>query len=337
MPKVSKPLVGICFTLVTNMACADHPTVILGGDSYGPINTIVANTMPRGIVGFGVRTEVINNDSFSEWQLENLATQGIEGAHSADKVVSTSFSIAYGINDDLTIGARIPYIRRSTIREGELEGGIPEVHVHGNSSGIGDALLFGQRRLTGNDNTDVSILFGIKTPTGETDVKDNNGVRFETEFQPGSGSWDFLVGVAVSKNVRRFGYHANVLYNATTEGSQSTEIGDVFSFNAAMSYRLSEGRHPDNGHEHHHQSELKGLKWDLIMELNGETRGKNKIFGISETNSGGTTVYLSPGVKVSAGNGIGGFISLGIPVLQNLNGTQTDVDNRIVAGISFAH
>jgi len=31
----------------------------------------------------------------------------------------------------------------------------------------------------------------------------------------------------------------------------------------------------------------------------------------------------------------GGFISIGIPIIENTKGIQTDVDNRIVAGLSF--
>ena len=73
----------------------------------------------------------------------------------------------------------------------------------------------------------------------------------------------------------------------------------------------------------------------MSVELNGETRQKNKISGASEGNSGGTIVYLSPGIRVSSKN-LSGFVSYGVPVLENYNGKQTDVDSRIVAGASLA-
>ena len=37
---------------------------------------------------------------------------------------------------------------------------------------------------------------------------------------------------------------------------------------------------------------------DLVLELNGEWHDKQRIAGIPDPNSGGTTVYLSPGVRV---------------------------------------
>ena len=243
-------------------------------------------------------------------------------------------SLSYGATENLSISARLPYIKRENIREGELEGGVPEAHTHGDSSGEGDLILLSQYRVLERTSTVVSILFGIKAPTGETHEEDDDGVRFETEFQPGTGSWDFLLGASVSKSSGNFGYHANILYNKTTEGSQSTEIGDAISYNAASTYRIYDS-HATHEHDHHAGSEYSGLKLDLSVELNGETRRKNKISGVSEDNSGGTIVYVSPGVRVSSGK-FSGFISYGIQVVENQNGVQTDVDSRIVAGISLA-
>ncbi|MBL4739452.1 MAG: hypothetical protein JKY12_00565 [Sneathiella sp.] len=106
----------------------------------------------------------------------------------------------------------------------------------------------------------------------------------------------------------------------------------------AVTYRLSShdhSTHEQSKNGHYHNNKTNGIKWDLLLEVNGETRRKNRVIGHLEENSGGTTAYLSPGVKFSA-KGFGGFISVAIPIIENLKGKQTDVDSRIVAGISFA-
>ncbi len=92
----------------------------------------------------------------------------------------------------------------------------------------------GNYRFFSANNVDASILFGVKAPTGNTHEKDNDGIRFESEFQPGTGSWDYIIGTAISLTSGPVGYHANILYNKTTEGSQHTEIGDALSYNAAF-------------------------------------------------------------------------------------------------------
>ncbi len=327
-------LASIIFAVYAPLTLADHPTVAFGLESAGPINTISGTTAPQGVLAWGLRTEIFNNDAFDTEELEAFGAAGQEGVHSVDEIRSTSLSVAYGMTDDLTVSARLPYIERKNIRESEEhEEGEGEAHTHGNSEGFGDLLLMGNYRFFSANNVDASILFGVKAPTGNTHEKDNDGIRFESEFQPGTGSWDYIIGTAISLTSGPAGYHANILYNKTTEGSQHTEIGDALSYNAAFTYRLSS--HDHASHNHNGSEKSNEVKWDISLEANGETRRENKVLGDKEENSGGTTVYLSPGIKVSAGN-FGGFLSIGIPVIENTKGNQTDVDNRIVAGLSFA-
>lgn len=311
-------------------AFADHPSIGFGQASSGPIATLTASTLKAGKWSAGIKTEIIENDAFSERELVNFAAQGKEGVHSVEQLISTSLSFAYGITDDFTLSAQLPYIERQNIRESELEDGEPEAHVHGDSSGFGDLSLLGQYRLFDSENTDFAIQLGLKAPTGETHDNDQNGERFETEFQPGSGSWDFLAGVAISSTFERIGIHANILLNKTTEGAQQTEIGDALSYNLAMTYRLNADHHHLNPQQTHTD-----ITWDAIVELNGETRRRNEIAGVKDQNSGGTTLFLSPGLRLNAGS-FGGYVSIGIPIIENTYGTQTDISARVIAGFSFA-
>jgi hypothetical protein len=55
-------------------------------------------------------------------------------------------------------------------------------------------------RFYGQDTgLQASLLTGIKTPTGETGERDDQGELFEAEFQPGSGSWNPMLGLALSQ------------------------------------------------------------------------------------------------------------------------------------------
>ena len=59
---------------------------------------------------------------------------------------------------------------------------------------------------------------------------------------------------------------------------------------------------------------------------------KQRIAGIPDPNSGGTTVYLSPGVRVGFDR-FSGFVSVGVPVINQHNGIQSKPDYRILSGI----
>jgi len=97
--------------------------------------------------------------------------------------------MAYGLSEELTVSARLPYIERKDIRESEEESPREgHAHSHGDSSGLGDILLMGHYRLYKANDLELSVRLGVKAPTGETNDKDDQGNRFETEFQLGTGS-----------------------------------------------------------------------------------------------------------------------------------------------------
>jgi hypothetical protein len=57
------------------------------------------------------------------------------------------------------------------------------------------------------------------------------------------------------------------------------------------------------------------------------------IAGVQDINSGGTTVLLSPGIRVSHGS-VSGFVSVGLPVVNQVNGLQSKTEYRVISGLS---
>ena len=71
-----------------------------------------------------------------------------------------------------------------------------------------------------------------------TNRLDAQGLLFEAEFQPGSGSWDFLLGGAFTQRFGAWSFDANVLGIIAGRGTQDTNLGSRLLYNAAVSYRL---------------------------------------------------------------------------------------------------
>lgn len=315
---------------VFNAAVADHPTVVFGSEHGGPLNTISADSLPAGAWAFGARTEVIDFDELSGPELAGLAEAGVEDVHSVGHIVSTWVSVAYGVSDRFDLSLRLPWVWRDNIREGEIEDGEAEAHGHGNTDGLGDLLLLANYQLFAGRGFRAAVQGGVKMPTGATHESDD-GERLETEFQPGTGSWDFLVGGAISKTYGRFGFHANVLFDATSEGAQDTELGDALLYNAAVVFSPGAG-HDHAGHAHH--SMLEEIRWEFTFELNGEQRWRDRESGARERNSGGNVIYASPGIRAALGR-FSAFVSFGLPLVDDTNGFQSDVDYRIVGGVAL--
>ena len=200
----------------------------------------------------------------------------------------------------------------------------------------------------------MALLLGVKLPTGDTSVNTADGERFETEFQPGSGAWDGMFGLALTKRLGSWSFDANVLYVLATQGAQETDLGDRFQYNAAVSYRLAGGLLGPSGrmyagalpepmyhggpkrHRHTHEevTSPQGPALDLVLEINGEWHARQEIAGVKDPNSGGNVVFLSPGLRLSYERW-SGFVFVGVPIINDLNGLQAEPDWRVLTGVAI--
>lgn len=313
-------LAGIvsCWLLIAPTAFAHHPSGGTGLIQAGPITTVPASTMQKGKFSFGLQTEYIRLDAFSDSRMRRYA-EGGNDVHSADSVNHHFLGIAYGLTDNLTLGLKVPYEQINNISEAHADEP-DEIHRHGDSKGLGDITLLGHYRFLKRDNNfEAAATLGLKLPTGKKDDRDIEGETFEAEFLPGTGAWHPIIGLSATQRFGRFAVDASVHYTFGTEGTQDTDLGDVFNYNAALSYR------PVNG----------DVSLDLILELNGEWKEKEEVRGIKDRDSGGNIVYLSPGSRVSFGKKFSAYLSFGIPVIQDFNGIQNDVDYKAIFGLGM--
>lgn len=313
---------------------ADHASIGLGVGSASPIATESGITMPKGSFSTGIRSELIRLDEYSDSKLQELREADAEAdLHSVESLWSISAAAAYAITDDFTVGFRIPFIMRDNIREPEHDhvGPGAEIESLGNIEGIGDTTFYGQYRFFQNEGTHISALFGIKTPTGKTNRSylHEEGIELlDAEFQPGSGSWDGILGLAFTQELGLFSVDASTVYNISSEGTQDTDLGDIFSYNFALSYRLF-------GQQNSSYAAPK-FALDTIIEFNGEWRDKEETRNINDNNSGGHLAYISPGLRLSAGKNVSIGASFGIPVVQDTNGNQVEPDYRIISSLNIA-
>lgn len=343
-------------TFAVAPASAHHAGGVGNALGAGPIITISASTLEEG---HSVAAVTLDYQSLGGLSTETLlsATAAMppgspesNNVHDLRTIQAYAISYAYGVTDDFMVAVRLPYVRRTGIREAEeVAPGALEVEDLGMADGIGDLTLFGQYRFFNQSGTELAVLFGLKTPTGKTNDLTQEGAPFDAEFQPGSGSWDPLLGLALTHHEGKWSFDANVLYTLATEGVQNTDLGDRFQYNFAVSYHLTSlgsveqpmfhgaGLHEegDDAHHHGHDHEATGPSLDLVLELNGEWHAEQVTNGISDPNSGGTTLFISPGLRFSQDTW-SSFVSFGIPIVDDLNGIQSEPDWRMLAGGSLS-
>ena len=194
------------------------------------------------------------------------------------------------------------------------------------TSGIGDLTLFG-RYTVFKDNIPgrtfrIAPFAGVELPTGEDDATDGLG-RLPASVQAGSGTADPFGGLVATYGTLDFEIDAQASYKINTEAN-NFEFGDVARFDASLQYRLW---------PRSLQSGVPGFLYG-IFEGNLILKNKNRNDGAKDPNSGGTTLFLLPGLQYVTKRWIveGGAQ---IPVVQDLNGTALEKDYIVRFGFRF--
>jgi len=255
---------------------------------------------------------------FREQFLDQQASDDPSAANRDVEVLGGISVLGYGVTSDLALFGILPYLDK------ELELTTPGgQRATRRTDGIADAQLFARytvfRRDLPGQNFRIAPFFGTEFPTGDDDDTDRLG-RLPAPLQLGSGSWDPFGGVIATYQTLDYQVDAQIAYQLNTE-DDNFEFGDVFRLDGSLQYRLW-------------PRELgEGVPAFLygVIEANLIHQERNEIAGLDDPNSGGTTLFLSPGLQYVTKSWIlEGIIEL--PVVQDLNGTALEDDFIVRAG-----
>ena len=244
---------------------------------------------------------------------------GLERDRRAQAAVTV---LGYGATGKLALFGVLPYA------DNELTLTSGGQRVTRRAGGFGDFTVFGRYTLVQRDwpgrNFRVAPFAGVKAPTGDDDERDALGL-LPPSVQVGSGSWDPLVGVVATYQTLDYQVDAQIGYQANNEAN-GFEAGDVARLDGSLQYRLWP-RALSGG--------LPGFLYGVI-EANLIHQGKDRIGGSTDPNSGGTRLFLTPGIQYVTKRWIAeGAVQ--IPVSQDLNGKtlENDYIGRISVRFNF--
>jgi hypothetical protein len=336
---------GAALLALSSPALADHMGPSAFG-SGGGMALFTPDTLDEGHLSAGLRLAYARPDHRSDAELETLAGQHIH-AHNTDYNLNASAGIAYGITHHLTVSAELSYIRRDDLREGTHahSGGaaVNGVEQLGSVAGIGDMSLLAKYRVTDEGTASFALMGGIKVPTGSTHRRSLDGERLETEHQPGTGSWDPIIGASASTKAGAVQLTASALYQISTRGAQNTRLGNRMQGGIALSHRFGPAPHQHaETHSHHHPDELDEhhehahSTWDAFVELAGEWEGRQKVDGVIEGASGGKWIYVAPGIRFNSASGWSATAALALPVWQDIRPSHPDNRARLTLALGKA-
>jgi hypothetical protein len=335
---------GAALAALASPALADHMGP--GSAGSGGVAVFAPDTLDEGHWGLGLRFAYTRPEQRPDAELETLAGEHVH-AHNSRYNLNGSFAVAYGLTHELTLSAELPYVRRDRLREGSHahSGGVAVNGIEqlGTVGGIGDMNLLAKYRLTSGEGLRVAVVGGVKVPTGGTHERSPDGERLETEHQPGTGSWDPILGASAARKVGDVQVTASALYQIAGKGAQRTRLGDRFQGGISVGRHFGPAEHEhhhDEGDEHpehaeHRHQEHKHDSWDAFVELGGEWEGRQTIAGEVERASGGWWTYVAPGFRFNAASGWSAGAAVALPLSQHVR--QSHPDNRFRLIVSLAN
>jgi len=211
----------------------------------------------------------------------------------------SALNLTYGITGDWAAGVELPYKN--------VDGGSTS------NAGRGDIKLFTKYRFWRNDSLgaqeSAALLLKVKLDTADN----------ATNPAIGSGATDAIVGFAYGYEGRKWYRWASVRYRLNGTNDANVQRGEKILFDLVGGIRFR-----PTGY----------LEADTVwlLELNGEYGDRADINGASVANTGGTEVFLSPGIFWTKRNfAIKAGVQL--PIISNLNGVQNKSDVR--ASLTF--
>lgn len=156
----------------------------------------------------------------------------------------------------------------------------------------------------------ATILGAMSMPTQDAQAK---------AIGAGFGQPSYFFGSTYNRTYVDWMYFASPGYIFTTEGD-GIQLGSQFLYQAGLGRALLSVPN---------QSILFAL-----VEMNGQYTQKNSLSGVSNPNTGGNLIALTPSLWLSSPNLII-QVGVGFPILQQLNGNQSTMNYFIASNLSW--
>lgn len=233
---------------------------------------------------------------------------GVEVAIEAEREVASeeteqalALELTYGITGDWAAGIELPYVSN--------EDGADK------SNGAGDIRLFTKYRFWRLDSLGLqqsaAVLLKVKFDSGD-----------HNQSPPlGTGTTDAILGLTYGYEGRKWYRWASLRYRFNDKNDAGIDRGDKVLFDLVGGVRptLTSYLEPDT-------------VW--LLELNGEYGQQSKQNGITLNNTGGTEIFLSPGIFWTRRN-LAIKAGVQIPIYSDLKGIQDESDYRAKAVIEW--
>jgi TonB dependent receptor len=220
----------------------------------------------------------------------------------------------YSPNKNWGVNVQLPLIYRSHSTLGTDSDGITAVPGGGqydsHTANLGDVKVMGRYQGFSAQHN-VGVIVGLKLPTGShtetgtsTDATAPGSVAIDRGLQPGTGTTDAILGAYYVNALNKdWDYFVQGTVQKALNTRDEYKPGDAVSVNAGIRYMRFEQAMPQ-------------------LQLNAKYLRHDEGASADTISTGGTLVYLSPGVSIPVSKQLSVYGFVQLPVYQHVNGVQ---------------
>ncbi len=237
---------------------------------------------------------------------------------------SVLLNLGYSISDKLAVEALLSWVNQTrTITQFGNEN-------FTSTSGIGDAVFLVKYSMPNvlGKYTLFNLGIGAKAPFGKSDLLSDQGIQLTADLQPGSGAWDGLGWLSISKGL-------NFRPSASITGSftyRSTGVNNTYLNNTAT-YEFGDEIQANIGYTD--QVLLFNTLINPGVVFKYRRAFEDKIDAQNIPNTGGEWVFIRPEITVELSKSISIITRFELPIYSFVEGTQLTPTSRFTTGISF--
>jgi hypothetical protein len=215
-------------------------------------------------------------------------------------------ALDYSVNADWGLNVQIPLVTRSHASNGLNYDGTDDGHSQA-SHRLGDVKVVG-RYQGWSDARNFGVQFGVKLPTGSYTQSFDGGAMagepLDRGLQVGTGTTDLILGAFLAAPMsQNWDYFVQALAQLPLNSRADYRPGRSLNANLGVRYL---------GWEH----------WVPQLQINARVADRDSGTNATPDDSGGKTVYLSPGLSVPITDKLRVYGFVQLPLHQNLNGYQ---------------
>ena len=279
-------------------------------------NSALSNAAP---ITFNTALPVAEGEFIFRQQIRWLRSGEDPGDGDRQMHVTAAISVlGYGINSKLAIFGVLPYLDKRLQADGSGS------KIRRNNRGLGDATAFA-RYIFHQDNAQgrsfrLAGFGGFTAATGDDDDRDRFGL-LPPPLQNGSGAWDRFGGLVATYQTLDYQFDGQLSYrrNGSANGFA---MGNETRLDLSWQHRIWP-RQLSGG--------VPGFLY-AVIELNGLYQEKNRVNHRRDQNSGGSTLWISPGLQYVTRRWVLEMV-VQKPILKNLHGSA--LENDLIFTTSF--